>query len=70
MSPNLYPKLPFDLLRDTTPVTQVATASIMLAVHPSVPVKNIRELIALARARPGQINYASSGNGSSLHLCA
>src|SRR5687767_7270419 len=70
VSPNLYPKLPFDLLRDTTPVTQVATASIMLAVHPSVPVKNVRELIALARAQPGQINYASSGNGSSLHLCA
>ena len=70
VSPNLYPKLPYDLLRDSTPVTQVATASIMLAVHPSVPAKNMRELIALARARPGQINYASSGNGSSLHLCA
>jgi len=69
VSPNLYPKLPFDLLRDTTPVTQVATASIVLAVHPSVPVKSMRELIALARARPGQINYASSGSGSSLHLC-
>jgi tripartite-type tricarboxylate transporter receptor subunit TctC len=69
VSPNLYPRLSFDLMRDVAPVTQVATASIMLAMHPSVPVKNMRELIALARARPGQINFASSGNGSSLHLC-
>ena len=69
VSPNLYTKLNYDLMRDLAPVTQVATASIMLATHPSVPAKNMRELIALARARPGQINYASSGNGSSLHLC-
>lgn len=69
VSPNLYPKLPFELMRDVAPVTQVATASIALAMHPSVPVKNMRELIAFARARPGQLNYASSGNGSSLHLC-
>lgn len=69
VSPNLYPKLPFDLMRDVAPVTQVATASIVLAMHPSVPAKNMRELIALARSRPGQINFASSGNGSSLHLC-
>ena len=68
-SPNLYPKLPYDLMRDLAPVTQVATASIALAMHPSLPVKNMRELIALARSRPGQINFASSGNGSSLHLC-
>ncbi len=69
VSVNLYPKLPFDVLRDLTPVTQVATASFVLAMHPSLPVKNMRELIALARAKPGQINFASSGNGSSLHLC-
>ena len=68
-SPNLYSKLSYDLMRDLAPVTQVATASIMLAMHPSVPAKSMRELIALARARPGQINFASSGNGSSLHLC-
>jgi tripartite-type tricarboxylate transporter receptor subunit TctC len=68
-SPNLYSKLSYDLMRDLAPVTQVATASIALAMHPSVPVKNMRELLALARARPGQLNYASSGNGSSLHLC-
>ena len=69
VSPNLYPKLPYDLMRDVAPVIQVATASFMLAVHPSVPARTMRELIALARARPGQLNYASSGAGSSLHLC-
>jgi tripartite-type tricarboxylate transporter receptor subunit TctC len=69
VSPNLYPKLSYDLMRDVAPVMQVATASFMLAVHPSVPVRNMRDLIALARARPGQLNYASSGQGSSLHLC-
>ena len=68
VSPNLYPKLSYDLMRDVAPVMQVATASFMLAAHPSAPVKNMRELIALARARPGQLNYASSGTGSSLHL--
>jgi tripartite-type tricarboxylate transporter receptor subunit TctC len=68
-SPNLYSKLSYDVLRDLAPVTQVATAAFVLAAHPSLPVKNVRELIALARARPGQINFASSGNGSSLHLC-
>lgn len=70
VSPNLYPKLSFDVMRDLTPVAQVASAPIVLAMHPSVPAKNMRELIALARAKPGQINIASSGNGSSLHLCA
>jgi tripartite-type tricarboxylate transporter receptor subunit TctC len=69
VSPNLYPKLSYDVLRDLSPVTQVATAGIMLAMHPSVPASNLRELIALAKSRPGQIYYASSGTGSSLHLC-
>jgi len=69
VSPNLYPKLPFDLLRDLTPVTQVASAPILLAMHPSVPAKTMRDLIALARAKPGQLTFASSGTGSSLHLC-
>ncbi len=68
-SPNLYTRLPYDVLRDLAPVTQVATAAFILGVHPSLPVKNVRELVALARARPGQINFASSGNGSSPHLC-
>jgi tripartite-type tricarboxylate transporter receptor subunit TctC len=69
VSPNLYPKLPYDLLRDLTPIAQVASAPILLAMHPSVPAKTMRDLIALARAKPGQLTFASSGNGSSLHLC-
>jgi len=69
VSPNLYPKLPYDILRDLTPVAQVASAPILLAVHPSVPARTMRDLIALARAKPGQLTYASSGSGSSLHLC-
>ena len=69
VSPNLYPKLNFDILRDFAPVAQVASASFMLAMHPSVPAKNLRDLIALEKARPKQLYYASSGSGSSLHLC-
>ena len=69
VSPNLHPKLPYDILRDLTPVAQVASAPILLAVHPSVPARTMRDLIALARAKPGQLTYASSGSGSSLHLC-
>jgi tripartite-type tricarboxylate transporter receptor subunit TctC len=69
VSPNLYPRLPFDILRDLTPVAQVASAPILLAMHPAVPAKTMRDLIALARAKPGQLTFASSGSGSSLHLC-
>jgi tripartite-type tricarboxylate transporter receptor subunit TctC len=69
VSVNLYPKLPFDVSRDLAPVAHVATAAFVLAMHPGVPAKNMHELIALARAKPGELNYASSGNGSSLHLC-
>jgi tripartite-type tricarboxylate transporter receptor subunit TctC len=68
-SPNLYAKLSYDVLRDLAPVTQVATAAFILGAHPTLPVKSVRELVALARSRPGQINFASSGNGSSPHLC-
>jgi tripartite-type tricarboxylate transporter receptor subunit TctC len=68
-SPNLYSRLSYDVLRDLAPVAQVATAAFILGVHPSLPVKSVRDLVALARARPGQINFASSGNGSSPHLC-
>ncbi len=70
VSPNLYPNLSYDVLRDFIPVAQVASAPFALAIHASVPAKNIPELIALAKAKPGQINYASSGTGSSLHLLA
>ncbi|MPZ42764.1 MAG: tripartite tricarboxylate transporter substrate binding protein [Betaproteobacteria bacterium] len=70
VSPGLYPNLSFNIVRDFAPVAQVASASIVLAAHPSLPARNVKELVALARARPGEIVYASSGNGSSLHLCA
>lgn len=64
----LYSKLPYDSLRDFTPIAVVATTPLMLLVHPSLPVKSLKELIALAKSRPGQIIYASSGNGTILHL--
>ena len=70
VSPRLYPKLSFDIVRDFVPVAEVASASIILAAHPSLPARNVKELVALAKARPGEIVFASSGNGSSLHLCA
>jgi tripartite-type tricarboxylate transporter receptor subunit TctC len=68
VSAALYKKLSYDSLDDFTPITQVTSAPNVLIVHPSMPAKNVKELIALARARPGEINYASSGNGSTQHL--
>ena len=65
---HLYKKLPYDTLNDFIGVTTLGRQVGMLVVHPSMPVKNVKELLALARARPGQINYASSGNGSYMHL--
>lgn len=70
VSPSLYPKLPFNILRDFVPVAEIASASIVLASHPSLPARNMKELVALAKARPGEVVFASSGIGSSLHLCA
>lgn len=62
---SLYQKLPYDTLRDFAPVSLCVKGANVLAVHPSVPVKNIKELIALAKTKPGKLNYASSGLGSS-----
>ncbi len=70
VNPALYAKLPFDPVRDLDVVSLVATGNSALAVHPGVPATSVKELIALARARPGKLTYASSGNGSSLHLAA
>jgi tripartite-type tricarboxylate transporter receptor subunit TctC len=66
----LYPKLPYDFVKDFAPVTLMATIPFLLVSHPSLPVNSVRELIALARARPGEINYASSGAGTTAHLAA
>ena len=65
--PALY-KLPYDPVKDMQPVTQLSQGPYVVAVHPSLPVRNIKELVALAESKPGTINYASSGNGANLHL--
>jgi tripartite-type tricarboxylate transporter receptor subunit TctC len=65
---HLYKKLPYDTLKDFIGVTPLAVQVGMLVVHPSLPAKSVKELIALARARPGEIIYGSSGNGSFVHL--
>ena len=66
--PSLYKKVPYDFVRDLQPVTLLATLPFLLVAHPSVPANNVQQLIQLARARPGQLNYASSGNGTTAHL--
>jgi len=68
-SPSLY-KLPFDVERDLQPITTLATHEHIVLVNPNVPVKTLKELIALAKQKPGALNYASSGVGGSLHLAA
>jgi tripartite-type tricarboxylate transporter receptor subunit TctC len=67
-NPHLYKKLPYDTERDFEPVTLLVSFPLVLAVHPSLPAKSVKEFIALAKARPGQINYASPGVGTSPHL--
>jgi len=67
-SPHLYRNVPYDTVRDFAPITQVASQPLILVVHPSVPAKSVKELIALAKSRPSELNVASSGNGSTLHL--
>jgi tripartite-type tricarboxylate transporter receptor subunit TctC len=68
VSPSMYRKLPYDVHKDFAPVTLVALVPNVLVVHPSLPVKDVRGLIALAKSKPGQLNYASSGKGSASHL--
>jgi len=64
----LYAKLPYDLMRDFVPISLTTYSPLFLATHPSLPVKTAKEFIALAKTRPGKLNYGSSGTGSSLHL--
>ena len=68
VNPSLYPNLPFDTEKDFVPVGLLTTSANLLAVHPSVPARNLRELIALAKARPGQLTYGSAGVASASHL--
>jgi tripartite-type tricarboxylate transporter receptor subunit TctC len=68
ISPHLYKQIPYDPIRSFTPVMKLAEGPYVLVVHPSLPAKSVAELIALAKAQPGTIDYASSGNGSAQHL--
>ncbi len=68
VNPFIYAKLPHDTLRDFTQIANMVNFPLLMVVHPSLPVKSIKELIALARARPGEISYASPGSGNSSHL--
>lgn len=68
VNPALYARLPYDPIRDFAPISLVAMVPNMLVVHPSLPVKSVRELIALSRSRPGQLNYGSSGAGGTPYL--
>lgn len=67
-NPALNAKLPYDAVRDFAGVTQIATSPLILTVHPSLPARSVRELIALAKQRPGQLSYGTSGNGGPQHL--
>jgi tripartite-type tricarboxylate transporter receptor subunit TctC len=68
IGPGLHAKLPYDPLRDFAPVALITTMPFLMVVHPSLPVRSVKALVALAKARPGQLNYASPGSGSSTHL--
>jgi tripartite-type tricarboxylate transporter receptor subunit TctC len=68
LAPSLYLKLPYDIITDFAPISIVATGAYLCAVHPSLPVRSVKELNALAKARPGQLNFGSSGTGAPPHL--
>ena len=68
INPSLYPKLPYDTVRDFAPITMITSGPGLLVVHPSVPAKTVKEFVALARSRPGQLNFASAGTGTPPHL--
>ena len=70
INPSLYSRMPIDMLRDLAPVSMFAGQPNALVVHPALPAKTVRELVALAQARPGELNYASAGTGSSSHIAA
>lgn len=68
IAPTVFPKLDYDPVRDLAPITQIAKLPSILLVHPSLPVRNVKELIALAQRKPGALNFASTGIGSSPHM--
>lgn len=68
INPGIYKTIPYDSLKDITPIAVIATVPLVLVVNPALPVKNVKELLAYAKANPGKLNYGSAGNGSTLHL--
>ena len=66
--PHLYTKLPYDVLKDLQPINNAIISPLVISVHPSVPVKNVKELVAYAKANPGKVNFGSAGVGNTLHL--
>lgn len=70
VNPALFGKAPYDPVKDFAPISLIASGPHLLVVHPTVPAKNLKELLALARAKPGRMNYSSAGNGTNLHIPA
>ena len=70
INPSSYAKLPYDTLRDFVPISPISKSDIVFVVNPVVPARSVKEFVALAKSRPGKINYASSGTGGALHLGA
>jgi tripartite-type tricarboxylate transporter receptor subunit TctC len=70
INPSLYPKLPFDSVKDFAPVTMILWQPFILSAHPSLPVASVKQLIALAKARPGELNFSTGGSGTSGHIAA
>jgi tripartite-type tricarboxylate transporter receptor subunit TctC len=70
VNPSMFPKLPFNVEKDFAPVSLLVAAPYLLVLHPAVPAKSVQELIALAKSRPGKLNYASGGNGTNFHIAA
>jgi tripartite-type tricarboxylate transporter receptor subunit TctC len=68
INPHLYRKMPFDIAKDLTPITQIGTSPLILVLHPSLPVRTMKDFLALARAKPNELTNGSSGNGSLGHL--
>ncbi len=68
VNPSLYPKLPYDVVRDFAPISLLGAAPYLLVVHPALPVRSVKDLVALARAQPAALTYGSAGNGSGSHL--
>ena len=68
VNPHMYSKLSYDVFKDLAPITRIAAVQNVLVVHPDVPAKTVKELIALAKAKPGTLNFASPGNGSQAHV--